>query len=156
MQTDPRATILVAHVSLVAIAAVALLVNPYSVLLVLPAAVLWPLARPGGWPRSILPAYLGLIMIPVVLVYFATRMEIGWNVWWYFLLFETRTVPAVVVFFGVLFLSTAGTLAHTLHERGQRTEDYGWKYAGGRGPSARRRRESRRLVDARLPRRRHS
>lgn len=158
VQTDPRATILVAHVSLVAIAAMALLVNPYSVLLVLPAAVLWPLARPGGWPRSILPAYLGLIMIPIVLVYYATRMEIGWNVWWYFLLLmETRTIPAVVVLFGVFFLSTAGTLAHALHERGQRTEDFVWKDAGTQGPSTERRRgEPRRLVNARLPRRRHS
>lgn len=157
VQTDPRATIFVAHVSLVAIAVVALLVNPYSVLLVLPAAVLWPLARPGGWTRSILPAYLGLIMVPIVLVYFATRLEIGWNVWWYFLLLmETRTIPVIAVLFGVFFLSTAGTLAHTLHERGERTEDFGWRYAGAQDPSAERRgREPRRLVNARLPRRRH-
>ena len=54
--TDPRATIFVAHACLVLIALLVLLVNPYSLLLVLPAAVLWPLARPGGWTRSILPA----------------------------------------------------------------------------------------------------
>jgi len=158
VRIDPRATILAAHVSLVAIAVVALLVNPYSVLLVLPAALLWPLARPGGWPRSILPAYLGLIMVPIVLVYFAAQLEVGWKVWWYFLLMmETRTIPAVVVLIGVFFLSTAGTLAHALHERDQRTEDLGWSNAGSQEPSAeRRRREPRRLAGARLPRRRQN
>ena len=58
--TDPRATIFVAHTSLMLIALLVLLVNPYSLLLVLPAAVLWPLARPGSWTRSILPVYAGL------------------------------------------------------------------------------------------------
>ncbi len=126
--SDPRATIFVAHLSLVAIAAVAALVNPYSLLFVLPAALLWPLARPGAWTRSLLPAYLGLVMIPIVLVYFAATLDIGWNVWWYFLLLvETRTIPAVVVVFGVFFVSTAGVLAHALHEHGPGAEDFSWR-----------------------------
>ncbi len=117
--TDPRATIFTAHLMLVLIALLAFVVNPYAILLVVPAAVLWPLARPGGWMRSILPAYLGLAMIPVVLVYYASRLGLGLKVWWYFfLLLENRTIPAGGVLLGVVFLSTAGLLAHTLHERG--------------------------------------
>ena len=117
--TDPRATIFVAHAMLVVIALLALLINPFSVLLVLPAAVLWPMARPGGWARSILPAYLGLAMIPLVLLYYASLLGIGWKVWWYFfLLLENRTIPTPVVLLAALFVSTAGVLAHTLHERG--------------------------------------
>jgi hypothetical protein len=117
--TDRRATIFMSHSLLVAIALLAIMINPYAVLLVLPAAVLWPLARPGGWARSILPVYLGLAMVPVPLIYYALRLELGWKVWWYFfLLFENRTIPAVAVLMAALFLSTAGVLAHTLHERG--------------------------------------
>jgi hypothetical protein len=117
--TDPRATIFTAHAILVVVAVLTMLVNPFAVLLVLPAALLWPLARPGGWARSILPAYLGLIAIPAVLVFYATRLELGVNVWWFFfLLLENRIVPVGAVVVGVLFLSTAGMLAHTLHERG--------------------------------------
>jgi hypothetical protein len=117
--TDPRATIFTAHLMLVLIALLASLVNPYAILLVVPAAVLWPLARPGGWMRSILPAYLGLAMIPVILVYYSTRLGLGLKVWWYFfLLLENRTIPAGAVLLGIVFLSTAGLLAHTLHERG--------------------------------------
>ena len=104
---------------LVLIAVLAFLVAPYTILLVVPAAILWPLTRPGGWMRSILPAYLGLVMIPVVLVYYATRLGLGLKVWWYFfLLLENRTIPAGAVLLGIVFLSTAGLLAHTLHERG--------------------------------------
>jgi hypothetical protein len=117
--TDPRATIFVSHAMLVAIALLTLLVDPFSVLLVLPAAVLWPLARPGGWARSVLPAYLGLAMIPLVLAYYASLLGIGWKVWWYFfLLLENRTIPTSVALLAALFVSTAGVLAHTLHERG--------------------------------------
>ena len=117
--TDPRATIFVAHACLVLIALLVLLVNPYSLLLVLPAAVLWPLARPGGWTRSILPVYAGLGMILGAFVYFAMRLGLGWKVWWYFfLLLESRTVPVGVVLLGAVFVSTAGMLAHTLHQRG--------------------------------------
>jgi hypothetical protein len=135
VRTDPRATIFTAHGVLVVIALLAMLVNPYAVLLVLPAAVLWPLARPGGWMRSILPAYLGLAMLLVVLVYFATRLGLGANVWWYFfLLLENRTVPAGGVLLGVLFLSTAGLLAHTLHQRGLAPGELSWPAVERRGP----------------------
>jgi hypothetical protein len=117
--TDARATILVSHLLLVLIALLLLLVNPYAVLLVLPAGILWPLARPGGWARSIFPVYLGLLMVPVPLIYYALQLDVGWKVWWYFfLLFENRTIPAVSVLLAALFFSTAGVLAHTLHERG--------------------------------------
>lgn len=117
--TDPRATIFVSHLCLALIAVLTLLINPYSTLLVLPAAVLWPLARPGGWARSIVPVYVGLSMIVVPLLYYALKLGVGWKVWWYFfLLFENRTVPAAVVLLAALFFSTAGVLAHTLHERG--------------------------------------
>jgi hypothetical protein len=157
---DPRATIFVAHAALVLVALCALLIDPYSVLLVLPAAMLWPLARPGGWARSILPAYLGLIMIPVVLVYYAVELGIGSKVWWYFfLLLENRTIPASVVLLAVLFFSTAGILAHTLHERGlppgaltwpaidrrspERLSDDDWARATGAEPRRPRRRSRR-------------
>jgi hypothetical protein len=117
--TDARATIFIAHASLVLVAVCVLLINPYAVLLVLPAALIWPLAKPGGWARCILPSYVGLIMIPIVLVYYAMLLGLGGRVWWYFfLLLETRIIPASGVLLGVLFLSTAGILAHTLHERG--------------------------------------
>ena len=134
--TDPRATIFVSHVILVVIALLALLINPFSVLLVLPAAVLWPLARPGGWARSILPAYLGLAMIPLVLVYYASLLGIGWRVWWYFfLLLENRTIPTPVVLLAMLFLSTAGVLAHALHERGLAPGALTWPAVDRRGPN---------------------
>ena len=101
----------------------------------LPAALLWPLARPGGWARSILPAYLGVMMIPMVLVYYGMRLGIGSKVWWYFfLLLENRTIPADVVLLAVLFLSTAGILAHTLHERGVAPGALAWPAIERRGP----------------------
>jgi hypothetical protein len=132
--SDPRATILIAHAVLVLIALLALMVHPYAVLMVIPAAVLWPLARPGGWMRSILPAYLGLLMIAVGLVYYALRLGLGWKVWWYFfLLFENRTVPGTAVLLGALFLSTAGVLAHTLHERGLAPGELTWPAVERRG-----------------------
>jgi hypothetical protein len=133
--TDARATIFVSHLLLVLIALLLLLANPYSVVLVLPGAVLWPIARPGGWMRSILPVYLGLLMVPVPLVYYALQLDVGWNVWWYFfLLFENRTIPAGVVLLAVLFLSTAGVLAHTLHERGLAPGALTWPAVDRRGP----------------------
>ncbi|HEY5386669.1 MAG TPA: M28 family peptidase, partial [Thermoleophilia bacterium] len=134
--TDPRATIFVAHAFLVLVAVLALLINPYSVLLMLPAAVVWPLAKPGGWARCVLPAYAGLIMIPVVLVYYATLLGIGSKVWWYFfLLLENRSIPASGVLLGVLFLSTAGILAHTLHERGLAPGALTWPAIDRRSPN---------------------
>jgi hypothetical protein len=133
--TDPRATTFVSHLMLVFIALLTLLVNPYAVLLVLPAAILWPLARPGGWGRSILPVYLGLIMVPVPLIYYALQLDTGWGVWWYFfLLFENRTIPAVAVLLAALFFSTAGVLAHTLHERGLAPGALSWPAIDRRAP----------------------
>jgi hypothetical protein len=133
--TDARATIFVSHLLLVVIALLLLLVNPCSVLLVLPGAILWPLARPGGWARSILPVYLGLLMVPVPLVYYALQLDTGWNVWWYFfLLFENRTIPAAAVLLAALFFSTAGVLAHTLHERGLAPGALSWPAVDRRGP----------------------
>ncbi len=133
--TDARATIFASHLLLVLIALLLLLVNPYAVLLVLPGAVLWPLARPGGSARSILPVYLGLIMVPVPLIYYALQLHTGWKVWWYFfLLFENRTIPATVVLLAALFFSTAGVLAHTLHERGLAPGALSWPAVDRRGP----------------------
>ena len=133
--TDPRATTFVSHLMLVVIAVLTLLVNPYAILLVLPAAILWPLARPGGWARSILPVYLGLIMVPVPLIYYALQLDTGWGVWWYFfLLFENRTIPAAAVLLAALFFSTAGVLAHTLHERGLAPGALTWPAVDRRGP----------------------
>jgi len=131
---DPRATIFVSHAVLVLIALLLLLVNPYAVLLVLPAGILWPLARPGGWMRSLLPVYLGLTMVLVPLLYYAVQLDVGLNVWWYFfLLFENRTVPAAAVLLAVLFFSTAGVLAHTLHERGLPPGALSWPAVERRG-----------------------
>lgn len=124
---DARAVVFAAHSVLVLIVAIALLVNPYSVLVFLPAALFWPLARAGSWQRSLLPAYFGLVMIPVVLIYYAAYSSLGWKVWWYFLLLvETRAIPPIVVLLGVLFLSTAGLLAHTLYERSDGAEELEW------------------------------
>ena len=135
VRTDPRAVIFVAHAMLLVISGLTLLADPYSVLLVLPAAVLWPLIRPGGWMRSILPAYLGLVMIPVVLIYYATLLGLGTSVWWYFfLLLENRTIPAGTVLVLLLFLSTAGVLAHALHERGLAPGALSWPAVDRRGP----------------------
>ncbi|HTX70378.1 MAG TPA: M28 family peptidase [Thermoleophilia bacterium] len=133
--TDARATIFVSHLVLVAIALLLLLVNPYAILVVLPAAILWPLARPGGWMRSILPAYLGLVMVAVPLLYYAAQLDVGWKVWWYFfLLFENRTIPAGMTLLAVLFFSTAGVLAHTLHERGLAPGALSWPAVDRRRP----------------------
>jgi hypothetical protein len=90
-------------------------------------------------------------MILVVLVYFAWRLDVGWNVWWYFLLLvETRTVPFIVVLLGVLFVSEAAVLAHTLHDRTVGAQQLKWS-SGQEGDVAetevrRRRRGAGRLV----------
>ncbi len=94
--TDARATIFVSHLLLVVIALLLLLDRPVHG--AAGAAGRHPVAarRPGGWARSILPVYLGLLMVPVPLVYYALQLDLGWKVWWYFfLLFENRTIPAV-------------------------------------------------------------
>jgi len=116
VHVDPQATVVVAHASLLLIAALVAIVNPYSLLLVAPAAALWPLARPGKWTRSTLPVYLGLSMIVVALVFFGLRLHLGFDVWWYFfLLLENRSIPASAALLGAAFLAVAGMLAHTLH-----------------------------------------
>ncbi len=133
--TDARATIFVSHLLLAVIALLLLLIDPFTVLLVLPGAILWPLARPGGWARSIVPVYLGLLMVPVPLIYYAQQLDLGWKVWWYFfLLFENRTIPAIAVLLAALFFSTAGVLAHTLHERGLSPGALTWPAVDRRGP----------------------
>jgi hypothetical protein len=109
--------VFVAHAALVLIALVLAVVNPFSLLLVLPAAVLWPLARPGGWRRSLLPVWLGLIAIVAVLAYFGTRLGLGVKVWWYFfVLFENRTAPTLAAIMGVAFLAATMMLSRELHE----------------------------------------
>jgi hypothetical protein len=133
--TDARATIFASHLLLVVIALLLLLVDPFAVILVLPGAILWPLARPGGWARSIVPVYLGLLMVPVPLIYYALQLDVGWKVWWYFfLLFENRTIPGAAVLLAALFFSTAGVLAHTLHERGLAPGALSWPAIDRRGP----------------------
>ena len=72
----------------------------------------------------------------MVLVYYATLLGLGWRVWWYFfLLLENRTIPAPAVLLGVLFLSTAGILAHTMHERGLAPGALTWPAIDRRSPS---------------------
>jgi hypothetical protein len=157
VHTDPRAIIFAAHALLVLISLLVLLIDPYSVLLMLPAALIWPLARPGGWMRSILPAYLGLVMIPVVLLSYAWQLGLGTHVWWYFfLLLENRTVPAGTVLLLLLFLSTAGVLAHALHERGLAPGALSWPAVERRGPDRMSDEEWAALLtsEPRLPRRR--
>jgi hypothetical protein len=116
VRVDPQATVFVAHASLLLIALLVFFVNPYSLLLVVPAAALWPLARGGAWTRSILPVYLGLSMIVAALVFFALRLDLGLDVWWYFfLLLENGSIPASATLLGAVFVAIAGMLAHTLH-----------------------------------------
>lgn len=108
---DPAATLFIAHAALLVVAGLLLTINPYSVLLVLPAAILWPLARPGKWTDWALPVYLGLLMIPVVLLYHALELDLGWKVWWYFfLLFENGTIPTAAVLIAVVFFSSVALL----------------------------------------------
>ena len=113
---NPRATIFVAHAALVLIGFFVFLVNPFSLLLLLPAALLWPLARPGRWLRSLLPVWLGLISVAVAFVFYALRLHLGATVWWYFfVLFENRTIPVPAALLGIAFLAATGMLGATLH-----------------------------------------
>ena len=74
-------------------------------------------------------------MVPVPLIYYALQLDVGWKVWWYFfLLFENRTIPAAAVLLAALFFSTAGVLAHTLHERGLAPGALSWPAVDRRGP----------------------
>jgi hypothetical protein len=85
--------------------------------------------------RSILPVYLGLLMVAVPLLYYAAQLDVGVKVWWYFfLLFENRTIPAGMTLLAVLFFSTAGVLAHTLHERGLAPGALSWPAIDRRRP----------------------
>jgi hypothetical protein len=113
---NPRATIFVAHAALVLIGFFVFLVNPFSLLLLIPAAVLWPLARPGRWVRSVLPVWLGLVSVAVAFVFYALRLHLGATVWWYFfVLFENRTIPVSAALLGIAFLAATGMLGSTLH-----------------------------------------
>ncbi len=96
-------------------------------------------------------------MVPVVLVYYAVLLGLGAQVWWYFfLLLENRTVPPGVVLLLLLFLSTAGVLAHALHERGLAPGALSWPAVDRRGPDRMTDEEWAALltVEPRLPRRR--
>jgi hypothetical protein len=110
-------TVAAVHMVLLAVAALALLVNPFSLIIVLPAAVLWPLARSGPWPVSRLPAWGGLAALAAALIYVGAQVHLGWSVWWYFfLLIENRTVPVGVAVLGVAFVTAAIHLGHHLHQ----------------------------------------
>ena len=109
-------TVTVVHVVLLAVAVLALLVNPFSLIIVLPAAVLWPLARSGPWPVSRLPAWGGLAALAAALIYVGVNVHLGWSAWWYFfLLIENRTVPVGMAVLGVAFVTAAIHLGHHLH-----------------------------------------
>ena len=79
--------------------------------------------------------------------------------WWYFfLLLENRTVPAATVLILLLFLSTAGVLAHALHERGLAPGALSWPAVDRRGPDRMTDDEWAALLttEPRLPRRRRA
>jgi len=114
--TSAEAATTVAHTVLLAVALLMFLANPFSVILLLPAALLWPLARPGHWASSLLLVWCGLGGVAAALVFFALRLHLGIDVWWYFLLlFENRSVPVSLALLGVAFVATSGMLAASLH-----------------------------------------
>ncbi|MEE4276188.1 MAG: M28 family peptidase [Thermoleophilia bacterium] len=116
LPADSRSLVLVAHVSLLLIAGGLALLNVYSLLLVLPAALLWPLARPGGWVRSVLPVLLGLSALVVAAIHCAVHSGLEVNAWWYlFVQFETRALPVPAALLGVFFLSTTVLYARAMH-----------------------------------------
>ncbi len=116
LPADSRSLVFVAHVSLLLIAGGLALLNVYSLLLVLPAALLWPLARPGGWVRSVLPVLLGLSALVVAAVHCAVHSGLEVNAWWYlFVQFETRALPVPAALLGVFFLSTTVFYARAMH-----------------------------------------
>jgi hypothetical protein len=113
---ESPAVVLVAHATLLLIAVLVILVNPFSLVLLLPAAVLWPLARPGRWARSLLPVWAGLAVVGVALLYIGLRLGLGATVWWYFfLLLENRTVPAAPIVLGIGLVATTALLGRELH-----------------------------------------
>jgi len=108
--------VFVAHLVLLAAALVTFLVNPFSLLLFLPAALLWPLARPGGWPRSLLPVCLGFAAFAAVLIVSAAQLHLGLASWWYFfVLLENGTVPVPAAVATTALLAAALMLAGALH-----------------------------------------
>lgn len=112
---DREATVFVAFAALTTIAFLVYLINPFSLLLLVPAAILWPLVRFGRWWRSVLPVWAGLGFVAVALLFFAVRLHIGARVWWYFfVLFENRSIPAKVAVLGVAFIAATDMLARAL------------------------------------------
>ena len=112
---DRESTIFVAFAALTTIAFLLYLIDPFSLLLLVPAAILWPLVRFGRWWRSVLPVWAGLGFVAVVLLFFAVRLHIGARVWWYFfVLFENRSIPAKVAVLGVAFIAATDMLARAL------------------------------------------
>jgi hypothetical protein len=110
--------VLVAHLVLLAAGLVTFLVNPFSLLLFLPAAVLWPLAKPDGWPRSLLPICLGFSAFAAVLVLSAAQLHLGLSsCWYFFLLLENGTVPVPVAVATMALLAAALMLARALRAR---------------------------------------
>jgi hypothetical protein len=143
---DRESTVFVAHAALASIAVLVLLVNPFSLLLIVPAAVLWPLARPGSWMRSLLPVWAGLAFIVVATLFYAVRLHLGTHVWWYFfLLFENRSVPGSAAVLGLAFVAAAAMLSATLRSGA-------WEPAAGQAMEKRPRRGTLRLRAARAGR----
>ena len=133
---ESPAVVLVAHATLLLIALLTILVNPFSLVLLLPAAALWPLARPGRWTRSLLPVWSGLAVVGVALLYIGLRLGLGLTVWWYFfLLLENRTVPAAPIVLGIALVATTALLGRELHVH---TAPRPEAEAGGRGRGRRR------------------
>lgn len=115
LPADWRSLVLVAHVSLLLIAAGFALLNVYSLLLLLPAALLWPLARPGAWPRSVLPVLLGPSIFVAAAIHAAVGSGLGVDVWWYlFVAFETRALAVPAALLGALFVSTTVLYARVM------------------------------------------
>jgi hypothetical protein len=152
---DRESTVFVALAALTIIAFLVYLLNPFSLLLLVPAAILWPLVRPGRWWRSALPVWAGLGFVALALLFFAVRLHIGARVWWYFfVLFENRSIPAAAAVMGVAFIAAAGMLARALRRpadavfaaappprrsrpRGRSRREFTWGDAPGE-PTARR------------------
>ena len=112
---DRESTVFVAFAALTIIAFLVYLISPFSLLLLIPAAILWPLARSGHWWRSGLPVWAGLGFVALLALFFAVHLHIGARVWWYFfLLFENRSIPATVTVLGVAFIAAADMLARAL------------------------------------------
>jgi len=130
----PEAAILVSYTALVAIAALMAAVNPFSLVLLVPAAVVWPLARPGPWLVSRLPAWAALSLVAVAVIDFALRYHLGWDVWWYlFLLLENRTIPFAPVALGITFVAATALLGHDLHRSAALATPQRPRRRGGRG-----------------------